>query len=76
MGVGDRGLSKDVLRLARHGHAVVDAGAPLGRWDAAVVLTDHSALDYQAVADAADVVLDTRGVYRRLGLVLDHVESL
>jgi UDP-N-acetyl-D-glucosamine dehydrogenase len=33
--------------------------------DAVVVVTDHSAVDYQRVADAARLVVDGRGVMRR-----------
>ena len=70
-------------RLARHGHEVVvevegkgeDEGAE-SDWSMAVVLTDHDDLDYAAIAAAVPVVFDTRGVYRRRGLVLDNVVVL
>jgi UDP-N-acetyl-D-glucosamine dehydrogenase len=39
----------------------------LGAVDAVVVVTDHSGVDYRAVARHAPLVVDTRGVYRRLG---------
>ena len=32
-------------------------------WDAAVVVTDHDAVDYAALLDRAAVVIDTRNVY-------------
>ena len=32
--------------------------------DAVVIVTDHSAVDYEAVARHAGLVVDTRGVYR------------
>ncbi len=62
-------------RLARHGHAVVDAVGQAD-WAMAVVLTDHDDIDYAAIAAAVPVVFDTRGVYRRRGLVLDNVVVL
>jgi hypothetical protein len=34
------------------------------RSDAVVVITDHSTIDYQRVADLAEVIVDTRGVMR------------
>jgi len=36
--------------------------------DAVVVVTDHSGVDYEMVAREAPLVVDTRGVYRRLAL--------
>lgn len=61
--------------LARHGHDVI---ACLGqrRWQMAVIVTDHDDFDYLSIATAADVVFDTRGVYRRLGLHPGNVISL
>jgi UDP-N-acetyl-D-glucosamine dehydrogenase len=39
----------------------LDAG--LAGYDAAVVVTDHSGVDYKAVAAAIPLVVDTRNVY-------------
>src|SRR5262249_30189034 len=36
----------------------------LAAHDAAIVVTDHSAVDYELVATHAPIVVDTRGVYR------------
>jgi len=36
----------------------------LSKTDAVVLVTDHSAVDYELVARAADLIVDTRGVYR------------
>jgi UDP-N-acetyl-D-glucosamine dehydrogenase len=36
----------------------------LERCDAAIVVTDHAAVDYDLVARHAPLVVDTRGVYR------------
>jgi len=38
--------------------------AELGRHDAAIVVTAHDAIDWKLVAEAAPLVIDTRGVYR------------
>jgi UDP-N-acetyl-D-glucosamine dehydrogenase len=35
----------------------------LARYDAAVVVTDHTRVDYQAVASAIPLIIDTRNVY-------------
>jgi UDP-N-acetyl-D-glucosamine dehydrogenase len=59
-------------RLARHGHQVVTEVED-DAWSMAVVLTDHDDVDYAAIAAAVPVVFDTRGVYRRRGLILDNV---
>ena len=34
--------------------------------DCVVIATDHSGLDYKMIAQKADLVIDTRGVYHRL----------
>lgn len=66
----------DEERLARHGFAVGALTGALGTWDLAVVLTDHDAIDYEALAAEVDIVFDTRGVYRRKGLTAANVVSL
>jgi UDP-N-acetyl-D-glucosamine dehydrogenase len=38
--------------------------ATLSAHDAVVIVTDHSAVDYDAVLAGADLIVDTRGVYR------------
>lgn len=63
-------------RLARHGHEVVAPDADLSDWTMAVVLTDHDDVDYEAVAAQVDVVFDTRGVFRRKGIVVDNLVVL
>jgi UDP-N-acetyl-D-glucosamine dehydrogenase len=35
--------------------------------DAAVLITDHKAVDYAFVIEHAPIVIDTRGVYRKKG---------
>ncbi len=63
-------------RLGKLGHEVVDHEGSYAGWTMAVVLTDHDALDYAKVAAEVDVVFDTRGVYRRLGIEADNVVIL
>lgn len=36
--------------------------------DAVILLTDHTAFDYELIAQHAQLLLDTRGVYRRRGI--------
>ncbi|MDX1468058.1 MAG: nucleotide sugar dehydrogenase [Acidimicrobiia bacterium] len=45
-------------------------------FDLAVILTDHSGLQYEEIAEGAGSVFDTRNVYRRLGLFPDGLEVL
>jgi UDP-N-acetyl-D-glucosamine dehydrogenase len=42
----------------------------------AVILADHDLFDLQAIAGAVDVVFDTRGAYRRRGIVAANVVPL
>ncbi|ARP68357.1 UDP-N-acetyl-D-glucosamine dehydrogenase (plasmid) [Mesorhizobium sp. WSM1497] len=42
-------------------------------FDAVVVATDHDAIDYQSIADHALLIVDTRNVFGRLGLLRDTV---
>jgi UDP-N-acetyl-D-glucosamine dehydrogenase len=62
-------------RIQAHGLTPADT-ADLTGFDLAVVLTDHSDVDYARIAQAVPLVFDTRGVYRRLGLTLPNVTSL
>ncbi|ESY94659.1 nucleotide sugar dehydrogenase [Mesorhizobium sp. LNHC209A00] len=47
--------------------------AALKDFDAVVVATDHDAIDYQAIADHAILIVDTRNVFGRLGLLRETV---
>ncbi len=40
----------------------------LGKQDAVLLLTDHTTFDYNMIAEHAPLLIDTRGVYRRMGL--------
>ena len=37
----------------------------LGSFDCVVILTDHSVLDYNAIAEGADLVVDSRNAIKR-----------
>jgi UDP-N-acetyl-D-glucosamine dehydrogenase len=52
--------------------APLDAGS-LKTYDAVVIITDHTAVDYGLVLREAALVVDTRGVVRRLGYEGDNV---
>lgn len=47
--------------------------AALKDFDAVVIATDHDAIDYQAIADHAHLIVDTRNVFGRLGLARETV---
>jgi UDP-N-acetyl-D-glucosamine dehydrogenase len=79
----ERGAEVSVLdpvvgaeRIAAHGFGSVDDGDDLSQFELAVVLTDHDVLDLEGLAKAVPVVLDTRGAYRRQGIVADSVFAL
>ena len=42
----------------------LDLDTDLGRFDAAVLVTDHTEVDYDRLAGKLDLIIDTRGVYR------------
>lgn len=63
-------------RIRRHGLSAVEAGSDLTRYPVAVILTDHSDLDYGAIAREVGQVFDTRGVYRRMGIEAGNVVPL
>lgn len=62
-------------RIAELGFQVAGA-TDISGFDLAAILTDHSDLPYQAIADEVPLVFDSRGVYRRLGLQAPNVEPL
>jgi UDP-N-acetyl-D-mannosaminuronate dehydrogenase len=63
-------------RIEARGYEAVCADGELGDFTIAVVLTDHVGVDYERIADAVDVVFDTRGRYRRLGIKRDNIVQL
>ena len=36
----------------------------VGEMDAALIITDHKAVDYESVLEHAQLVVDTRGIFR------------
>ncbi len=67
--VGEQGI-------ARLGFTPVAADERLDHFAIAVILTDHSTLDLERIANGVPVVLDARGAYRRAGIVCDNVVPL
>lgn len=63
-------------RIEAHGFSVETGDRGLDGFDLAVILTDHTSLPYEAIAESVVQVFDTRGVYRRRGAVPDNVETL
>lgn len=49
--------------------SAADGQSPLDGFDAAVIVTDHDGVDYQALADRVPLVVDTRNVLARNGIV-------
>ncbi len=45
----------------------------LGSYDAVLVVTDHDAVDYTSVAAHARLLIDTRNVFQRKGIIADHI---
>lgn len=62
-------------RIKDHGFTPAQLPPPVS-YDLALILTDHDQVDYRQVAQSAHRVFDTRGVFRRLGLLSDRVEQL
>jgi UDP-N-acetyl-D-glucosamine dehydrogenase len=48
--------------------------ATVGRYDALVLVTDHSAFDYATVFGHARLIVDTRNAFAQRGLIGPHVE--
>jgi UDP-N-acetyl-D-mannosaminuronate dehydrogenase len=55
-----------VPELAELGLSSVDLEAGLSSCDVAAIVTAHPSLDYEAIAAAAPLVVDFRGVTREL----------
>jgi UDP-N-acetyl-D-glucosamine dehydrogenase len=49
------------------------APAALAAYDAVLVVTDHDEVDYRLVAAHARLLIDTRNVFRRKGIVAEHI---
>ena len=63
-------------RIRHHGFRPVSATDDLSRFHMAAILTDHSTVDYTKLANKLPIVFDARGVYRRMDLLPENIESL
>jgi UDP-N-acetyl-D-glucosamine dehydrogenase len=63
-------------RIGALGYKPIEASDSLGHFQVAVILTDHSSIDYQRIVDEVPLVYDSRGVLRRLGIKSNHITSL
>ena len=57
-------------------HGFTPAGQHTDSYDLAIILTDHSGIEYGEVANSAKAVFDTRNVYGRLGLDVSGINVL
>lgn len=81
--LGDRGAEVAVLDrtvsdedVRARGFSPVPSADGAAGFDVAVVLTDHDDVDYEQVASVVELVFDTRGVYRRMGIKATNVLTL
>jgi UDP-N-acetyl-D-glucosamine dehydrogenase len=56
-----------------HRRAVSFDAATLGSFDAVLIATDHDAVDYTLLADSSKLIVDTRNVCARYGIVRPNV---
>ncbi|MEN8240584.1 MAG: nucleotide sugar dehydrogenase [Chloroflexota bacterium] len=56
--------------------SVPDLMAAVAEADAVVISTNHSAYDYQAIHDAADLIIDTRNALAKISIDPNKVEKL
>ena len=63
-------------RIEALGFEVTRMGESLSGFDLAAILTDHADLPYSVIARDVPLVFDSRGVYRRLGILASNVEAL
>ena len=63
-------------RIEALGFEVTPMGESLSGFDLAAILTDHVDLPYSVIARDVPLVFDSRGVYRRLGILASNVEAL
>ena len=63
-------------RITELGYRATEDNEDLSHYQIGVVLTDHDQIDYQRISDQLPLVFDTRGVYRRLGIVGKNIHSI
>ena len=66
----------DDQRIVSRGYGLADLSTEAEPYDLALVLTDHDAVDYARVFDASRLIFDTRGAYRKRGVVGQRVVTL
>jgi UDP-N-acetyl-D-glucosamine dehydrogenase len=47
----------------------------LKKYSAAIVVTDHDDVDYKLISGTIPVIVDTRGVYRKLNITNNVVQA-
>jgi UDP-N-acetyl-D-glucosamine dehydrogenase len=52
--------------------SVVLSAESVAGFDAVLLATDHTAFDYQMILDNAQLIIDTRGVYREQATNVVH----
>jgi UDP-N-acetyl-D-glucosamine dehydrogenase len=70
--VVDPHISDERIRM----HGFTPAGEHTDGYDLAIILTDHSGIEYGKLANSAKAVFDTRNVYGRLGLDVSGINVL
>ena len=65
-------MTREHATLAGRRSAALNAEA-IAAYDAVLVATDHDAVDYALVAAHARLIVDTRNVFARLGIVSDRI---
>ena len=63
-------------RVSALGYKPAESDDSFEQFQIAAILTDHSSINYQRIADEIPLVFDSRGVLRRLGIVAPHISSL
>jgi UDP-N-acetyl-D-glucosamine dehydrogenase len=58
-----------------HMESVPLNSASLASYDAVIISTNHTAYDWQQIADFAPLVIDTRNALRRVAGRRDHIVS-
>jgi UDP-N-acetyl-D-glucosamine dehydrogenase len=65
-----------VPRVQEHGFDLSSAAYEPAGYDCVVVVTDHSALDYEQLVDEARLVVDLRNATGEKGTAAEHVYKL
>ena len=68
----------EISKMRAHGElalrrAIEFEPRSIAEFDAALIATDHDGVDYQTLVDNSKLVVDTRNVCQRLGIVTDKI---